>query len=237
MTKLRAALIVTALLAWPWNQALAVDACADGALSPARIGPERTLQLSWIGKVNGRMAGDIEQAFEGQRRRVAAVELALQSCGGGTDDMSATINVLRHIQETHPLTTVVLRGATCASACVPIFLAAERRRAAMSSLWYFHRSWRHQLSGSVDAVETSRPSVQSMRPFLDRYYAPAGVSRRWLEKLSEIIDNSGGYWQTGRELWQAKTGIATEVIGDVEPKADPRIYLAPAPGCSAMCRG
>ncbi|MEI9900755.1 MAG: hypothetical protein WDN31_12240 [Hyphomicrobium sp.] len=136
------------LIAWPWHDAMAVDACAEGALAPVRIADGDTLQLSWLGKVNGRMAGDIGAAFEAHRRRTTAVELALQFVRGGTEDMSAAIGVLKQIKATHKLTTVVEPGATCASACIPIFLASDHRRAAMSSLWYFHRSWLHKLTAA-----------------------------------------------------------------------------------------
>jgi hypothetical protein len=230
-------LLILVLLGWPLQEAMAADACAEGQLGPVRIVDGDTLLLSWLGTVNGRMAAEIDAAFEAHRKGTTSVELALQSCGGGTDDMSAAINVLQQIKATHQLTTVVERGATCASACIPIFLASDRRRAAMSSLWFFHRSWRHQLKGGVDAMLTSVPSTASMKRFLDRHYAPAGVSRGWLLHLADIIEKNGGYWQTGRDLWVGKSGIITEAIGDIEPQVVRPIYLAPAPGCAAMCRG
>lgn len=237
MRNVASLLLTLMLLVWPLHEAMAVDACAEGALGPVKIVDGDTLVLRWLGTVNGRMAGDINAAFEAQRKRATAVEVVLQSCGGGTDDMSAAIGVLQQIKATHKLTTVVERGATCASACIPIFLASDRRRAALSSLWFFHRSWRHELTGGVDAVLTSVPSTSSMKRFLERHYAPAGVSHEWLAHLADIIEKNGGYWQTGRDLWTAKSGIITETLGDIEPQAARPIYLAPAPGCAAMCRG
>jgi ATP-dependent protease ClpP protease subunit len=233
----RTVLLIIALVAWPLHRAAAIDHCAEGALQPVKIANGDRLLLSWIGTVNGSMAGAIDAAFNAHNKRTTSVELSLQSCGGGTDDMAAVIGVLRHIKATHRLTTVVQRGATCASACIPIFLASDRRRAAMSSLWLFHRSWRHRLTGGVDAVRTSEPVVRSTKRLIDRYYAPAGVSRPWLQRLEDIVENKGAYWQTGRDLWAAKSGIITEAIGDIEPQESRPVYLAPAPGCAAMCRG
>lgn len=229
-------LFVIALLASPWQRALAADACAEGELRPVKIERD-TLQLDWIGTVNESMAPKIDAAFEANKGRTKAVVLSLQSCGGRTDYMAATIGVLRYIKKTHALVTVVDRGATCASACIPIFLASDRRRAALSSLWFFHRSWRYQLAGGVDEIQTSAPGSHSVARFLDRYYASAGVSRQWLSHLKDVIERSGGYWQSGRDLWDAKAGIVTETIGDIQPQDDRPIYLAPAPGCTAMCRG
>jgi hypothetical protein len=52
----------------------------------------------------------------------------------------------------------------------------------------------------------------------------------------ELLTNDG-YWQTGRDLWERKSGIVTETIGDIAPFDRGSTHLAPAPGCSAMCRG
>ncbi|MCZ7595765.1 MAG: hypothetical protein M5U16_13360 [Hyphomicrobium sp.] len=237
MRIVRGVLFILMLLAWPWQGAIAADACADGELRPAKTVDGDKLLLSWVGKVNARMAPAIDAAFEAHKRRTKSVELSLQSCGGRTDYMAATIGVLHHIKTTHELTTLVEQGATCASACIPVFLAADRRRAATSSLWFFHRTWRYQLTGSVDAVLTAGPGTYSVAGFLNRYYAPAGVSPKWLARLKEVIENNDGYWQTGRDLWDAKSGIITETIGDIQPQDSRPIYLAPAPGCTAMCRG
>jgi hypothetical protein len=230
-------LLLLVLLASPWTPAAAADDCAEGRLRPATIAASDKLVLRWNGKVNRKMADAIDAAFEANKRRVNSVELLLHSCGGGIDDMASTIAVLRHIKETHALITVVDQGATCASACIPIFLASDNRRAALSSLWFFHRSWRKQLSGGVDAVQTGTAGKTSVSAFHDRYYVPAGVSRPWLDKLRNVIENTGGYWQTGRDLWESKSGMITETIGDVLLQEDRTIYIAPAPGCTAMCRG
>jgi len=231
------ALFIIVLFAWPWQPAMAGDDCADGRLSPARIVGGEKLVLSWTGKVNKKMATAIDDAFEANKHRVSAVELSLKSCGGRVDYMAGVIAVLHHIKETHKLTTIVDQGATCASACIPIFLGSDNRRAALSSLWFFHRTWQRKLTGGVDEVQTGAPGKSSIDQFHDRYYIPAGVSADWLKRLKPIIENTGGYWQTGRDLWESKSGIVTETIGDVLMREDRTIYLAPAPGCTAMCRG
>lgn len=237
MRDVRGLLIFFALLVCSWQQAVAADACAEGKLRPAAIVGTGTLQLAWVGTVTKNMAAAIDTAFEANKRHARTVELSLQSCGGRIDYMAAAIGVLHHIKETHELTTIVDRGSTCASACIPIFLASDHRRAAMSSLWFFHRSWRHQLAGGVDSVTTSAPGTHSVEKFLEQYYAPAGVARDWLVRLRDVIEKNGGYWQTGADLWDEKSGIITEPIGNIQPQDGRPIYLAPAPGCTAMCRG
>ena len=81
------------------------------------------------------------------------------------------------------------------------------------------------------------PGKSSLERFLERYYASAGVSHGWLARLKTIIEKNDGYWQTGRDLWDRKSGIVTETIGDIQPPDARPIYVAPAPGCTAMCRG
>ncbi len=230
-------LFLFVLLASPWQSAVAADDCADGKLRPVTIAGGDRLVLRWVGKVDKKMASALDDAFERNKLHIKSVELSLHSCGGRVDYMAAVIGVLRHIKETHKLTTVVDQGAMCASACIPIFLASDNRRAALASLWFFHRSWRSELSGGVDEVQTAAPGKSSVERFHERYYAPAGVSREWLRRLRNVIENTNGYWQTGRDLWEAKSGLVTETIGDVLLREDRTIYIAPAPGCTAMCRG
>jgi hypothetical protein len=237
MGRILGVLFIVVMLAWPWQPAVAADPCAEGELHASAIVGGDTLQLDWIGTVTEKMAPVIAAKFEAYKRRAKSVELSLQSCGGRTDYMAQVIGVLHHIKTTHELTTVVARGSTCASACIPIFLASDRRTAALSSLWFFHRSWRHQLAGGVDGVMTRTPGRSSLDRFLKQYYAPAGVSQGWLRGLKAVIAKSGGYWQTGRDLWNDKSGIITKTIGDIQPSDARPIYVAPAPGCTAMCRG
>ena len=230
-------LVLVLLLAWPLAGAMAADPCATGTLRPVKFSKDDKLLLSWVGTVNEKMAAKIDAAYEAHKGRAKSVELSLHSCGGRTDYMAETIGVLTNIKKTITLTTVVEPGSTCASACIPVFLASDRRRAAMSSLWFFHRSWRYQLKGGVDAVLTAAPGAYTVDGFLNRFYAPAAVSPAWLGHLKQVIENNDGYWQTGRDLWDAKSGIITETIGDVQPQDARPVYLAPAPGCTTMCRG
>ncbi|MFA5898450.1 MAG: hypothetical protein WC829_04995 [Hyphomicrobium sp.] len=236
MSKALSLVILATFLVLPWQSASAADPCAKGDLRPATFSGDK-LVLRWVGIVNAKMAGKIDAAFEAQKRRARTVELSLQSCGGRIDYMAQTIAVLQHIKTTHKLTTVVEPGSTCASACIPIFLASDRRRAALSSLWFFHRTWRHQLAGGVDEIQTAAPGKRSVERFLKRYFAPAGVSAEWLVQLKDVIEKNDGYWQTGRELWSSGSGVITETIGDIQPQDGRPIYLAPAPGCTSLCRG
>jgi hypothetical protein len=237
MCKVLGLLLILLAFACPWQSAAAADNCAAGTLQRTTIEAGDVLQLRWVGTVAKDMPRAILDAFTAHRPHIKSVALSLNSCGGRVDYMAEVIAVLRHIGKTHQLVTAVEPGSLCASACIPIFLASNHRRAAMSSLWFFHRSWRRELTGGVDKIETASIGNSSLDDFLARYFRPAGVSAAWLSELKGIIENGDGYWQTGRELWDAKAGMLTEAIGNVQPREKRTIYFAPAPGCTAMCRG
>ncbi len=159
--------------------------------------------------------------FDAHKLRTKSVELSLQSCGGRTDYMAEVIGVLRHIKTTHKLTTVVERGATCASACIPIFLASDRRTAALEQLVVLPSLMASSTRGRRRRGHNRGARRSSLTRFLEQYYASAGVSQRWLAGLKDIIEKSAGYWQTGRDLWEDKSGIITETIGDIQPPDHP----------------
>lgn len=237
MRKALGVLFMVVTLALPMRAASAADICGPGRMHASVADGGKKLVLNWTGRIDGEMARTLSRAFEVHGREVTAVELSLSSCGGRIDEMATALGELDRIKRTHRLVTVVDQGATCASACIPIFLAGETRRAAMSSLWFFHRSWRQGATGGIDEVRTQVSDRGFVTHYLEQYYVPAGVSREWLNHLIEMIANTGGYWQTGRDLWEARNGMITETIGDVMPEQNRPIYLAPAPGCTAMCRG
>ena len=237
MPKMLWALFVVVTLALPVRVASAADICAPGHMRSNLADGGQKLVLNWTGRIDSEMARALSHAFEIHGREVTAIELSLSSCGGRIDEMTVALGELDRIKRSHRLVTIVDQGATCASACIPMFLAGEVRRAAMSSLWFFHRSWRESAAGGVDEVRTQVSDRRFLARYLEQYYVPAGVSREWLTHLIETIANSGGYWQTGRDLWEARNGMITETIGDIMPEQNRPIYLAPAPGCTEMCRG
>ncbi len=49
--------------------------------------------------------------------------------------MERRVRLLRHIRKTHTLITIVDRGATCASACIPVFLQAASLGCAHKDFW------------------------------------------------------------------------------------------------------
>jgi hypothetical protein len=215
--------------------AQAEDPCAEGALTKVEIGGDHTLVLRWEGSVRESMDRQIKREFERAQASTRNVLLMLSSCGGDTLSMRKTIAVLRHIKQTHSLTTRVAHGDTCSSACIPVFLQGTTRIAALTSTWLWHQASVETSEG--DTIIRRRADAAATDRVMEDYFVPAGVSKRWLKRVRAKIV-SGDYWQTGRDLWESNSGIITNTLGNLE-KRDPesRVHLQPGVVCGAMCRG
>jgi hypothetical protein len=214
----------------------AEDPCASGQLEDAAV-KKGMLYLKWIGTVRYEMHKRIAEKFDEVKDKTVAVVLVLSSCGGNADAEEKTIHVLKRIKKTHILFTMVGRGSLCASACVGIFLQGKHRDAALTSSWGFHEP---SLQSSVrgDGGDTiKRVIVPVQTEAMLKAYAEAGVSKRWLKRLRAKI-RGAEWWQTGRDLWEAKSGIITDVIGNSVPRAkEQEQHFAPVVTCGAFCRG
>jgi hypothetical protein len=155
--------------------------------------------------------------FEKSKATLDRVVLQLDSPGGGLTAAEHAIVALKVIRRAHHLYTIVAPGGRCASACIPVFLAGERRYGALTSSWLFHEvsewadTYREQLTTNRDATE---------RVFQE-YFLPAGVSAKWLNQLRPMIQHSD-YWQTGENLWKDKSGIFTHPIENLQARGTER---------------
>jgi len=169
------------------------------------------------GPIVASMADDVRAAQGKYGTALNRVVLFLDSAGGRVDDGDRLIEVLNEIKLRHQLITVVPHGKLCASMCIPIFLQGEDRLAAPASIWLFHEAAQRQANGILrtDTAETWR--------LFRKYYAPAGVSTRWLKSIAPMIKEAD-LWQTGGDLISAKSGIIMHPLGDRTERA-----VAPPP--------
>jgi hypothetical protein len=223
-------------VAFPSVQAQAADPCSDEGY-PFSITRERTLLILWTGKIRSGMEVGLKIDFDNAKDKVDRVVLVLSSCGGDGWGMQKTVEVLRKIKQTHHLTTVVQRGATCSSACIPIFLQGTVRSAALSSIWMLHQVRTLNLAdAAADTVAFQVDLAATEAAFAD-YFIPAGVSKRWLKRVRQKIQ-AGDYWQTGQNLWDSKSGIVTRPLGNLQQRdKEDRKYLMPGVVCGSFCRG
>jgi ATP-dependent protease ClpP protease subunit len=194
----------------------ASDPCAQGDLKQVKVG-YRTLSLLWTGTIENGMHEKIEAEFDKVKDQIKRVDLYLNSCGGSIREMKATIASLRQIKKTHRLETGVGWANECASACVPIFLQGQSRYGALTSSWLFHEAGRGELEPvgqPPDKVTVSRELTE--RLFND-YYLPAGVSKKWLDRLRRLIKDQD-YFQTGEDLVKDESHIITHPLDNVVPR-------------------
>ena len=176
-----------------------------------------TLYIDLSGPIVASTADDVRAAQGKYGTALNRVVLFLDSAGGRVDDGDRLIEVLNEIKLRHQLITVVPHGKLCASMCIPIFLQGEDRLAAPASIWLFHEAAQRQANGILrtDTAETWR--------LFRKYYAPAGVSTRWLKSIAPMIKEAD-LWQTGGDLISAKSGIIMHPLGDRTERA-----VAPPP--------
>ena len=176
------------------------------------VGTAGSVFLHWSGTIAPPMSDQLATAFEAFRTSRTRVVLVLNSGGGSVAEGEKVITLLQRIRRTHRFDTVVSRGGTCGSMCLPLYLQGEARFGARTSSWLFHEVTR---PGSLPDVK-KRVSGRYMQ-LIDLYWVPAGVSRAWLDRMLAEIDNHD-YWQTGEQLIRDNAGIITEVIENRTPR-------------------
>jgi hypothetical protein len=227
--------VIFVLAAWP---ATAGDPCGPGHMRDAKV-RSGALELQWEGQIGDQMSGDIAAEFDRHKRLVPTVSLSLHSCGGSVLHMQRVIAVLEQIKATHQVVTKVDRGRMCGSACVPIFLTGGRRVGALTSSFYFHPVVisRRGVDPGTRAVEAFIQSrSEATDKILSRYFIPARLSDDWLQYLRRTL-RTHDLWQSGRDLWESKSGVLTETLDNLQPREDGPIDLPPEVACGLLCRG
>ena len=173
----------------------------------AHVNADGELLITWNGRIRSGMAYYLRKTYDELGRRSRRVYFRINSGGGTVSEGERVIKVLRMIKRKKPLTTVVGRGGTCASMCVPIYLQGTRRIGARTSIWMFHEVSRRTRRGKLILYRN-----ESRRLFRE-YYAEAGVSRRWLRSMLEEMRDAD-VWRTGQALIDAKTRIITHPLSN-----------------------
>lgn len=180
-------------------------------------GPEIAIQedagavvFAWHEAVEAPMAYRFRTAFEALKDRTDRIIIDLHSPGGALIEGRSVIEEIERMKATHRVETRVGPGATCASMCVPIFLAGEERIASANSAFMFHEP------SSVDFITDERvkkPAFEQRRDaerFFERYFTDSPMNPAWREKLRE--DWKGrDVWRTGAELAAEGSGVVTRL--------------------------
>ncbi len=172
-----------------------------------------TTMLFWSGAVGPNMPSLIWSAFQEHKATTKRFVLVLNSGGGSVMAGEQVITVLRGIRATHRLDTEVRNGRMCGSMCVFIYLQGQTRNAAPASTWLFHEITRPA------APDAKMPVIDRARgdQLIAKYYPAAGVSAVWTQQMKPMIYNSD-YWLTSRDVVEAKSGIVTSLLGNIQAR-------------------
>jgi len=164
----------------------------------------------WEGPVAAPMAHRLRAAFETAKGGTQRIIVELSSPGGALIEGRAVIGEIERMKKSHAVATRVRDGETCASMCVPIFLAGETRVAGAASRFLFHEP------SSVDMItdETvNRPAFEARWEadrFFARYFERSAMDAAWRDKLRK--DWKGrDVWKAGEELVAEGSGVVTEL--------------------------
>lgn len=236
MGRARLLAVLPVLLAAPTTPVVAGDPCGPGHMRKTEV-RNGVLELRWEGKLVDQMSGDIAADFARHKGHVSTVSLSLHSCGGSLLYMQRVIAALEHIKASHTVATLVDRGALCGSACVPIFLTGTKRVGALTSSFFFHPVIVYRGDpGTPETHAHMQLRSQETDELIRRYFMPARLSDDWISYLRRTL-RTHDLWQSGRDLWESKSGVFTEKLDNLQPRNGRPLDLPSEVACGSVCRG
>ena len=95
--------------------------------------------------------------------------------------------------------------------CVPVYLQGQRRTAAANANFMFHEvSFRESFSKDELEVPEAAKGTSTDQLFA-KYFTPAGVPDRWIQKVRADMSGGNDIWKTARELIDENAGIVQDV--------------------------
>lgn len=170
-----------------------------------------TVNMTWRGKIEAPMERELDKAFAQYRDQASTFVLSLNSPGGNVDHGARVIRVLKQIKETHALETVIESGRNCASMCVPVYLAGQKRRAASDAQFMFHNV---SFSESLSDEQVSVPDASiaaATDSFVEKYLVNAGVDAGWAKKIRVDMGSGNDVWKSAQQLIDENAGIVQSV--------------------------
>ncbi|GLH79016.1 hypothetical protein SSBR45G_39250 [Bradyrhizobium sp. SSBR45G] len=211
---LGAVLLVWWSFQWPSDSG---DVASRQILS-IREEPERIV-LGWSGPVQEPMSERIGAALDRYRSDPRRLVLLLNSPGGSIHHGRLVAAAIRGRDRT--IDTLVERAGVCASMCVPIFLAGERRMADPEAYFMFHEAsltsnardgLNRQEIGEAEKEVLSRIVKTAATDDLFRYdIGIRGVSAAWLAVMRKRIAGRD-VWMSARQLVDEGSGIVDNLV-------------------------
>lgn len=164
-----------------------------------------TVVLKYTGMIVPPMAERLRELVKEYVGSYPVFLLDLDSQGGLVSHTSEVVEILADLKRKARLDTVVRHGAGCLSACIPIFMQGQSRRAGGASVWLFH---------GACSPYTNVPSMNATQTYLELMIR-SGVSEDFLCELTAkgVFSKPGRYWVSGYELFHVqRAAIVTELL-------------------------
>ena len=169
-----------------------------------------TVVLRWRGSIEAPMLARLDEAFRAHRDNQARFILSLASPGGKVDHGADVIRLIKAMQRTHAVDTIVEGRSVCASMCVPVYLAGSRRTASSAARFMFHEV---SVTDSETLKRSEVPAVAIQRStdqLFDRYFRVAGVDESWITDMRKAM-RGRDVWRTAAELVEERSGIVQQL--------------------------
>ena len=186
--------------------------------------PHRVV-FRWSGVVGPDMLKQFEDAFQARQADQRPILISLHSNGGNVQQGGNVVDLIRRVQRTKTVDTLIDAKSYCASMCVPIFMAGTRRSAERKARFMFHevsfgrspvvdqerrRITKELKLASSDARLVEKMMISSATDFFfERYLEPNGVDPRWIAKIRKSIDGRD-VWLTAEQLVAQRSGVVDE---------------------------
>ncbi|WP_244423283.1 ATP-dependent Clp protease proteolytic subunit [Bradyrhizobium sp. ORS 375] len=172
--------------------------------------------LGWSGPVQEPMSERIGATLDRYKADPRRLVLILNSPGGSIQHGRQVVEAIR--ERHRAIDTVVDRAGVCASMCVPIFLAGERRMADPEAYFMFHEASlnsnarddlkRQEISETDKEVLSRIVKTAVTDDLFRRDIGIRGVSTVWLAGMRKKI--------AGRDVWMSAQQLIDEGSGIVD---------------------
>ncbi len=165
-----------------------------------------TIVMRWRGAIEAPLAARIEETFRTHQASGARFLLILASPGGKVDHGGDVVRLLKTMQRTNAVDTLVEGRSVCASMCVPVYLAGRYRTASPAARFMFHEvSFRDAVTDKRNEVP-EKAIERGTDQLFDRYFRPAGVDELWISGIRKEMHGKD-IWRTAEQLMAERSGI------------------------------
>ena len=197
--------VAIAILAWQFQDRLELMFSSRGELTVEDL-HNGMVVLNWRGRIEAPLASKLEAAYRTHGGSARRFLVSLHSPGGSLEHGRDVIRLIRRMQQTHAVDTVVEDKRACASMCVPVYLAGTRRAAAPRARFMFHEvSFRDSHSDKIERVPKEAIG-RATDQFFERYLKAGGADPRWLAGMRDEIRGKD-VWRTAQQLVDEGAGI------------------------------